>query len=106
MDDEQADARRKPVKSQPESVVSGRTIEEVAAEAQAGKDLRGQDPLAAESRRGQPDAGHSQRPVVLRSGMGRTSRRRGVTLVLASERRSVRMWRSNERARGERGTCP
>jgi hypothetical protein len=41
MADEQADARRKPVKSQPESVVSGRTIEEVAAEAQAGKDLRG-----------------------------------------------------------------
>jgi hypothetical protein len=41
MDDEQADARRKPVKSQPESVVSGRTIEEVAAEAQAGKDRRG-----------------------------------------------------------------
>jgi DNA ligase D-like protein (predicted 3'-phosphoesterase) len=32
MDDEQADARRKPVKTQPESVVSGRTVEEVAAE--------------------------------------------------------------------------
>jgi hypothetical protein len=37
MADEQADARRKPVKSQPESVVSGRTIEEVAAEAEAGE---------------------------------------------------------------------
>jgi DNA polymerase Ligase (LigD) len=41
MADEQADARRKPVTSQPESVVSGRTIEEVAAEAEAGEDLRG-----------------------------------------------------------------
>jgi DNA ligase D-like protein (predicted 3'-phosphoesterase) len=41
MADEQADARRKPVKSQPESVVSGRTIEEVAAEAEASEDLRG-----------------------------------------------------------------
>jgi DNA ligase D-like protein (predicted 3'-phosphoesterase) len=37
MDDEGADARRKPVKSQPESVVSGRTIKEVAAEADAGE---------------------------------------------------------------------
>jgi DNA ligase D-like protein (predicted 3'-phosphoesterase) len=37
MDDEAADARRKPVKSQPESVVSGRTVEEVAAEAEAGE---------------------------------------------------------------------
>jgi hypothetical protein len=34
---EQADARRKPVKSQPESVVSDRTIEDVAAEAEAGE---------------------------------------------------------------------
>jgi DNA ligase D-like protein (predicted 3'-phosphoesterase) len=41
MDDEEADARRKPVKSQPESVVSGRTVEEVAAEAEAGEDRRG-----------------------------------------------------------------
>jgi DNA ligase D-like protein (predicted 3'-phosphoesterase) len=40
MADEQADARRKPVKSQPESVVSGRTIEEVA-EAEASEDPRG-----------------------------------------------------------------
>ena len=37
MADEQADARRKPVKSQPESVVSGQTVEEVAAEAEAGE---------------------------------------------------------------------
>jgi hypothetical protein len=35
MDDEQADARRKPVKTQPESVVSGRTIEQVAEQAEA-----------------------------------------------------------------------
>jgi DNA ligase D-like protein (predicted 3'-phosphoesterase) len=41
MDDEQADARRKPVKSQPESVVSGRTVEQVAAEAEAGEGRRG-----------------------------------------------------------------
>ena len=41
MADEQADARRKPVKSQPESVVSGRTIAEVAAEAEAGEGRRG-----------------------------------------------------------------
>lgn len=40
-DDEEADARRKPVKSQPESVVSGRTVEEVAAEAETGEDRRG-----------------------------------------------------------------
>jgi len=32
MDDEAADAGRKPVKTQPESVVSGRTIRQVAAE--------------------------------------------------------------------------
>jgi hypothetical protein len=38
MADEEADARRKPVKSQPESVASGRTIQEVAAEAEAGED--------------------------------------------------------------------
>ena len=31
--DEEADARRRPVSTQPESVLSGRTIEEVAAEA-------------------------------------------------------------------------
>jgi len=37
MDDEEADARRKPVKSQPESVLSGRTVEEVATEAEAGE---------------------------------------------------------------------
>ena len=37
MADEQADARRKPVKSQPASVVSGRTIAEVAAEAEASE---------------------------------------------------------------------
>ena len=41
MADEQADARRKPVKSQPESVVSGRTVEQVAAEAEAGEGPRG-----------------------------------------------------------------
>jgi DNA ligase D-like protein (predicted 3'-phosphoesterase) len=41
MADEQADARRKPVKSQPESVVSGRTVEQVAAEAETGEDRRG-----------------------------------------------------------------
>jgi DNA ligase D-like protein (predicted 3'-phosphoesterase) len=33
MDDEVADRRRKPVKTQPDSVVSGRTIEQVAEEA-------------------------------------------------------------------------
>jgi DNA ligase D-like protein (predicted 3'-phosphoesterase) len=32
MDDEYADARRNPVNSQPESVVSGKTIEQIAAE--------------------------------------------------------------------------
>jgi DNA ligase D-like protein (predicted 3'-phosphoesterase) len=32
MDDEHADARRRPVKTQPESVLSGRTIQQVAAE--------------------------------------------------------------------------
>jgi DNA ligase D-like protein (predicted 3'-phosphoesterase) len=31
----------KPVKSQPESVVSGRTVEQVAAEAEAGEGRRG-----------------------------------------------------------------
>jgi hypothetical protein len=41
MDDEQADARRKPVKTQPESVVSGRTVEQVAAEAEAGEGRSG-----------------------------------------------------------------
>jgi hypothetical protein len=41
MDDEEADARRKPVKSQPESVRSGRTIQQVGAEAEAGEDRRG-----------------------------------------------------------------
>jgi DNA ligase D-like protein (predicted 3'-phosphoesterase) len=41
MDDAQADARRKPVKSQPESVVSGRTVEQVAAEGEAGEGRRG-----------------------------------------------------------------
>jgi DNA ligase D-like protein (predicted 3'-phosphoesterase) len=34
MDDDAADARRKPVKTQPESVLSGRTIRQVAAEAE------------------------------------------------------------------------
>jgi DNA ligase D-like protein (predicted 3'-phosphoesterase) len=37
MADEEADARRKPVKTQPESVISGRTIEEAAAETEAGE---------------------------------------------------------------------
>lgn len=32
MDDEQADARRNPVSTEPESVISGRTIEEIAEE--------------------------------------------------------------------------
>lgn len=32
MDDEEADARRNPVSSEPESVISGRTLEEVAGE--------------------------------------------------------------------------
>ena len=41
MDDEEADAGGKPVKSQPESVVSGRTLKEVAAEAEAGEGRRG-----------------------------------------------------------------
>ena len=41
MADEEADARRKPTKSQPESVVSGRTVEEVAAEAEASEGRRG-----------------------------------------------------------------
>jgi DNA ligase D-like protein (predicted 3'-phosphoesterase) len=40
MADEQADARRKPVKSQPESVLSGRTVDEVAAEAEADQGRR------------------------------------------------------------------
>jgi DNA ligase D-like protein (predicted 3'-phosphoesterase) len=41
MADEQADARRKPVKTQPESVVSGRTVEDVAMDAEASEKLRG-----------------------------------------------------------------
>jgi DNA ligase D-like protein (predicted 3'-phosphoesterase) len=41
MDDEAADARRKPVKTQPESVISGRTIQQVAAEAETGEARRG-----------------------------------------------------------------
>jgi DNA ligase D-like protein (predicted 3'-phosphoesterase) len=41
MADEQADARRKPVKSQPESVVSGRTIQQLAADADAGEGRTG-----------------------------------------------------------------
>jgi DNA ligase D-like protein (predicted 3'-phosphoesterase) len=41
MADEDADPRRKPVKSQPESVVSGRTVEQVAAEAETGEDRGG-----------------------------------------------------------------
>jgi hypothetical protein len=32
MRDEGADARRKPIRSQPESVLTGRTIEQIAAE--------------------------------------------------------------------------
>jgi DNA ligase D-like protein (predicted 3'-phosphoesterase) len=36
MHDEAADARRRPVSTQPESVLTGRTIEEVAAERRAG----------------------------------------------------------------------
>jgi hypothetical protein len=32
MDDEGADRRRNPLKSQPESALSGRTVEELAAE--------------------------------------------------------------------------
>jgi len=34
MDDDEADARRKPTKTEPESVASGRTLEEIAAEAE------------------------------------------------------------------------
>jgi DNA ligase D-like protein (predicted 3'-phosphoesterase) len=41
MDDQAADARRKPVKTQPESVISGRTIQQVAAEAETGEARRG-----------------------------------------------------------------
>jgi len=41
MDDEAADARRKPVKTQPESVISGRTIQQVGAEAEASEARRG-----------------------------------------------------------------
>jgi DNA ligase D-like protein (predicted 3'-phosphoesterase) len=41
MADQEADARRKPVKTQPESVVSGRTVEQVAAEAEAEEGRRG-----------------------------------------------------------------
>jgi hypothetical protein len=37
MDDPEADARRKPIKRQSESVASGRTVEEIAAEAEAGE---------------------------------------------------------------------
>jgi DNA ligase D-like protein (predicted 3'-phosphoesterase) len=40
MKDDEADARRKPVKSEPKSVLSGRTVEEVAAEKKANKDSR------------------------------------------------------------------
>ena len=40
MADEQADARRRPVRSQPESVVSGRTVEQVPAEAGPGEGRR------------------------------------------------------------------
>jgi DNA ligase D-like protein (predicted 3'-phosphoesterase) len=41
MADEQADARRKPARSQPESVVSGRTIQQLAADADAGEGRTG-----------------------------------------------------------------
>jgi hypothetical protein len=34
MDDEEADARRNPVSTRPESVLSGRTIEEIAKQAE------------------------------------------------------------------------
>jgi DNA ligase D-like protein (predicted 3'-phosphoesterase) len=37
MDDGEADARRRPVKTQPESVLSGRTVEDVAREAEPRK---------------------------------------------------------------------
>jgi DNA ligase D-like protein (predicted 3'-phosphoesterase) len=40
MKDGEADARRKPVKSEPESVLSGRTVEEVAAEEAGENALR------------------------------------------------------------------
>ena len=33
LDDDEADARRRPVRTQPESVLSGQTVEQVAAEA-------------------------------------------------------------------------
>ena len=47
MDDEEADRRRNPVRSQPESVKSGRTLEQVAARARASASL-----TAARSSRG------------------------------------------------------
>jgi DNA ligase D-like protein (predicted 3'-phosphoesterase) len=40
MDDDEADARRKPVKTEPRSVRSGRTVKEVAAESKKGGDGR------------------------------------------------------------------
>jgi len=39
LDDDEADARRRPVQTQPESVLSGQTVEQVAAE--AGEDHGG-----------------------------------------------------------------
>jgi hypothetical protein len=44
MADEEADAGRKPVKSQPDSVVSGRTVEQVAAEARPARVGGDEDP--------------------------------------------------------------
>jgi ATP-dependent DNA ligase len=83
MDDQEADARRKPVKSRPESVVSGRTVEEVVAEAEAGEGRRhegsaggasGAGPRAGRGGRAavvdRPDAGHPHRPALLRPGLG------------------------------------
>lgn len=41
MDDERADARRNPVSTEPESVLTGRTVEEVAEEGGKGEGARG-----------------------------------------------------------------
>ena len=41
MDDDEADARRNPTSTEPKSVLSGRTIEEVAKEEQAGDEPEG-----------------------------------------------------------------
>jgi DNA ligase D-like protein (predicted 3'-phosphoesterase) len=43
MDDEEADARRNPTSTEPRSVLSGRTLDEVEKEGDAGEDAEGED---------------------------------------------------------------